>query len=163
MIEFSKPIKNDGSEAFRKCVMYFCLAPQAKTIRITEKDIEKLVDDKALTVIFEKTNNLQDMINNLQSCKERFSTCILKMVYLKLNPQSNPKVDEVLHLNDLIRMFANTENPLWGMASDESVATRMHDQKDGSVVLPLRFDFARAHYPNVFQTTDRESLWEVRA
>ena len=30
-----------------------------------------------------------------------------------------------LHLNDLIRMFANTENPLWGMASDESVATRM--------------------------------------
>ena len=49
----------------------------------------------------------------------------LKMVYLKLNPQSNPKVDEVLHLNDLIRMFANTENPLWGMASDESVATRI--------------------------------------
>ena len=105
--------------------MNFCLAPQAKTIRITEKDIEQLVDDKALTVIFEKTNNLQDMINNLQSCKERFSTCILKMVYLKLNPQSNPKVDEVLHLNDLIRMFANTENPLWGMASDESVATRI--------------------------------------
>ena len=66
-----------------------------------------------------------NMINNLQSCKERFSTCILKMVYLKLNPQSNPKVDEVLHLNDLIRMFANTENPLWGMASDESVATRI--------------------------------------
>jgi hypothetical protein len=125
MIEFSKSIKNDGSEAFRKCVMNFCLAPQAKTIRITEKDIEQLVDDKALTVIFEKTNNLQDMINNLQSCKERFSTCILKMVYLKLNPQSNPKVDEVLHLNDLIRMFANTENPLWGMASDESVATRI--------------------------------------
>ena len=125
MIEFSKPIKNDGSEAFRKCVMNFCLAPQAMTIRITEKDIEQLVDDKALTVIFEKTNNLQDMINNLQSCKERFSTCILKMVYLKINPYCNPKVEEVFYLNDLIRMFANTETPLWGFASDESVAARM--------------------------------------
>ena len=47
------------------------------------------------------------------------------MVNLKLHPQSNPTVEEVLHLNDLLRMFANTENPLWGMASDESVAARM--------------------------------------
>ena len=125
MIEFSKPIKNDGSEAFRKCVMDFCLAPKAKTIRITKEDIEQLLNDRALTVVFEKTNNLQKMINDLLSCKERFSLCILKMVYLKLHPQSNPMVEEVLHLNDLIRMFANTENPLWGMASDESVATRM--------------------------------------
>ena len=125
MIEFSKPIKNDGSEAFRKCVMNFCLAPQAKTIRITEKDIEQLVDDKALTVVFEKTNNLQDMINDLQSSKESFATCIIKMVYLKINPHCNPKVEEVLHLNDLIRLFANTETPLWGFASGENVAARM--------------------------------------
>ena len=125
MIEFSKPIKNDGSEAFRKCVMDFCLVPKAKTIRITKEDIEQLLEDRELTVVFEKTNNLQDMINDLQSCKDRFSICILKMVYLKINPQSNPKVEEVLHLNDLIRLFANTETPLWGFASDESVATRM--------------------------------------
>ena len=125
MIEFSKPIKNDGSEAFRKCVMDFCLAPKAKTIRITKEDIEQLLEDRELTVVFEKTNNLQDMINDLQSCKDRFSICILKMVNLKINPQSNPKVEEVLHLNDLIRLFANTETPLWGFASDENVATRM--------------------------------------
>ena len=125
MIEFSKPIKNDGSEAFRKCVMDFCLAPKAKTIRITKEDIEQLLEDRELTVVFEKTNNLQDMINDLQSCKDRFSICILKMVYLKINPQSNPKVEEVLHLNDLIRLFANTETPLWGFASDGSVAARM--------------------------------------
>ena len=125
MIEFSKPIKNDGSEAFHKCVMDFCLAPKAKTIRITKEDIEQLLEDRELTVVFEKTNNLQDMINDLQSCKDRFSICILKMVYLKINPQSNPKVEEVLHLNDLIRLFANTETHLWGFASDESVATRM--------------------------------------
>ena len=125
MIEFSKPIKNDGSEAFHKCVMDFCLAPKAKTIRITKEDIEQLLEDRELTVVFEKTNNLQNMINDLQSCKDRFSIYILKMVYLKINPQSNPKVEEVLHLNNLIRLFANTETPLWGFASDESVATRM--------------------------------------
>ena len=55
MIEFSKPIKNDGSEAFRKCVMDFCLAPKAKTIRITKEDIEQLLEDRELTVVFEKT------------------------------------------------------------------------------------------------------------
>ena len=125
MIEFSKPIKYDGSEAFRKCVVDFCLAPKAKTIRITKEDIEQLLEDRELTVVFEKTNNLQDMINDLQSCKDRFSICILKMVYLKINPQSNPKVEEVLHLNDLIRLFANTETPLWGFASGENVAARM--------------------------------------
>jgi hypothetical protein len=47
------------------------------------------------------------------------------MVYLKINPHCNPKVEEVLHLNDLIRLFANTETPLWGFASDGSVAARM--------------------------------------
>ena len=125
MIEYNKPIKNDGSEAFRKCVMDFCLAPKIKTIRITKEDIEQLLEDRELTVVFEKTNNLQDMINDLQSCKDRFSICILKMVYLKINPQSNPKVEEVLHLNDLIRLFANTETPLWGFASGENVAARM--------------------------------------
>lgn len=125
MLEYNKPIKNDGSDAFRKYVMYFCLAPKIKTIRITEEDIEQLLEDRELTIVFEKTNNLQDMINNLHSCKERFSTCILKMVYLKINPLSNPKVEEVFHLNDLIRLFANTETPLWGFASDKSMATRM--------------------------------------
>jgi hypothetical protein len=44
MIEYSKPIKNDGSEAFRKCVIDFCLAPKAKTIRITKEDIEQLLE-----------------------------------------------------------------------------------------------------------------------
>ena len=125
MIEYNKPIKNDGSEAFRKCVMDFCLAPKAKTIRITKEDIEQLLEDRELTVVFEKTNNLRDMINDLQSSKERFSTCIIKMVYLKINPHCNPKVEEVFPLNDFIRLFANTETPLWGFASDESVATRM--------------------------------------
>ena len=125
MIEFSKPFKNDGSKAFRMCVMDFCLAPQVKTIRITEEDIEQLLDDKELTVIFEKTDSLQDMISDLQSCKERFSTCILKMVYLKINPHCSPKLEEVFHLNDLIRLFANTETPLWGFASGENVAARM--------------------------------------
>ena len=125
MIEFNKPIKNDGSEAFRMCVMNFCLTPKVKTIRITKEDVERLLDDKEMTVIFEKTDSLQDMINNLQSCKERFSTYILKMVYLKINPYCNPKVEEVFYLNDLIRMFANTETPLWGFASDESVAARI--------------------------------------
>ena len=125
MIEFSKPIKNDGSEPFRKCVMDFCLAPKIKTIRITKEDIEQLLEDRELTVFFEKTNNLQDMINDLQSSKERFSTCIIKMVYLKINPHCNPKVEEVFPLNDFIRLFANTETPLWGFASDGSVAARM--------------------------------------
>lgn len=46
MIEYNKPIKNDGSEAFRKCVMDFCLAPKIKTIRITKEDIEQLLIDK---------------------------------------------------------------------------------------------------------------------
>lgn len=125
MIEYNKPIKNDGSEAFRKCVMDFCLAPKIKTIRITKEDIEQLLIDKELTVVFEKTNNLQDMINDLQSSKERFSTCIIKMVYLKINPHCNPKVEEVFPLNEFIRLFANTENPLWGFASDGSVVARM--------------------------------------
>ena len=107
MLEYNKPIKNDGSDAFRKFVMYFCLAPKIKTIRITEEDIEQLLEDRELTIVFEKTNNLQDMINNLHSCKERFSTCILKMVYLKITTLSNPKVEEVLHMNDLIRLIAN--------------------------------------------------------
>ncbi|SEA37187.1 hypothetical protein SAMN05216462_1291 [Xylanibacter ruminicola] len=125
MIEYNKPIKNDGSEAFRKCVMDFCLAPKIKTIRITKEDIEQLLIDKELTVVFDKTNNLQDMINDLQSSKERFSTCIIKMVYLKINPHCNPKVEEVFPLNDFIRLFANTETPLWGFASDGSVVARM--------------------------------------
>ena len=125
MIEYNKPIKNDGSEAFRKCVMDFCLAPKIKTIRITKEDIEQLLIDKELIVVFEKTNNLQDMINDLQSSKERFSTCIIKMVYLKINPHCNPKVEEVFPLNDFIRLFANTETPLWGFASDGSVVARM--------------------------------------
>ena len=125
MIEFSKPIKNDGSDAFRKCVMDFCLAPKAKTIRITKEDIEQLLIDRELTVVFEETNNLQDMIYDLQSSKERFSTCIIKMVYLKINPHCNPKVEEVFPLNDFIRLFANTETPLWGFASDGNVAARM--------------------------------------
>ncbi len=125
MIEFSKPINNDGSEAFCKCVMDFCLAPKIKTIRITKKDIEQLLEDRELTVVFEKTNNLQDMINDLQFGKERFSTCIIKMVYLKINPHCNPKVEEVFPLNDFIRLFANTETPLWGFASDGSVVARM--------------------------------------
>jgi len=125
MIEYNKPIKNDGSEAFRKCVVDFCLAPKVKTIRITKEDIEQLLDDMELTIAFEKTNNLLDMINDLQSSKERFSTCIIKMVYLKINPHCNPKVEEVFPLNDFIRLFANTETPLWGFASDESVAARM--------------------------------------
>lgn len=125
MIEYNKPIKNDGSEAFRKCVMDFCLAPKIKTIRITKEDIEQLLIDKELTVVFEKANNLQDMINDLQSSKERFSTCIIKMVYLKINPHCNPKVEEVFPLNEFIRLFANTETPLWGFASDGSVVARM--------------------------------------
>ena len=125
MIEYNKPIKNDGSEAFRKCVMDFCLAPKIKTIRITKEDIEQLLIDKELTVVFEKTNKLQDMINDLQSSKERFSTCIIKMVYLKINPHCNPKVEEVFPLNEFIRLFANTETPLWGFASDGSVVARM--------------------------------------
>lgn len=125
MIEYNKPIKNDGSEVFRKCVMDFCLAPKIKTIRITKEDIEQLLIDRELTVVFEKTNNLQDMINDLQSSKERFSTCIIKMVYLKINPHCNPKVEEVFPLNDFIRLFANTETPLWGFASDGSVVARM--------------------------------------
>ena len=125
MIEYNKPIKNDGSEAFRKCVMDFCLAPKIKTIRITKEDIEQLLIDKELTVVFEKNNNLQDMINDLQSSKEHFSTCIIKMVYLKINPHCNPKVEEVFPLNDFIRLFANTETPLWGFASDGSVVARM--------------------------------------
>ena len=125
MIEYNKPIKNDGSEAFRKCVMDFCLAPKVKTIRITKEDIEQLLDDMELTIAFEKTNNLLDMINDLQCCKERFSTCIIKMVYLKINPHCNPKVEEVFPLNEFIRLFANTEPPLWGFASDGSVVARM--------------------------------------
>ena len=125
MIEYNKPIKNDGSEAFRKCVVDFCLAPKVKTIRITKEDIEQLLDDMELTIAFEKTNNLLDMINDLQSSKERFSTCIIKMVYLKINPHCNPKVEEVFPLNDFIRLFANTETPLWGFASDGSVVARM--------------------------------------
>ncbi len=125
MIEYNKPIKNDGSEAFRKCVMDFCLAPKIKTIRITKEDIEQLLIDRELTVVFEETNNLQDMIIDLQSSKERFSTCIIKMVYLKINPHCNPKVEEVFPLNEFIRLFANTETPLWGFASDGSVVARM--------------------------------------
>ena len=33
----------------------------------------------------------------------------------------------------------------------------------GSGGIPIDEFLSWAHYPNVFQTTDRESLWEVRA
>ena len=61
MKEFSKPIRNDGSEAFRKCVMDYCLSPKVMPIHIAKEDVEQLADDKNLTVIFEKGDSLREM------------------------------------------------------------------------------------------------------
>ena len=61
MKEFSKPIRNDGSEVFRKCVMDYCLSPKVMPIHIAKEDVEQLADDKNLTVIFEKGDSLREM------------------------------------------------------------------------------------------------------
>ncbi len=123
--EFSKPIKNDGSVAFRECVMDYCFKPIEMPIRITREEVEHLLADKSVTVIFEKGGSLAEMTENIQSCKERFSRCVLKMVYLKYNPRDKLTMEDVWDRNGFVSLFANTENPLWGLAPDRTIESKM--------------------------------------
>ncbi|MBR1556946.1 MAG: hypothetical protein IJ647_04185 [Prevotella sp.] len=125
MKEYSRLIKNDGSEVFRKCVIDYCLSPKVMPIHISKEDVEQLVDDKNLTVIFEKGDSLQEMTEGIGSCKDRFSRCILKMVYLKYHPDNKPRLQDVHDRNGFCKLFANTENPLWGLAADDTIITKM--------------------------------------
>ena len=123
--EFSKPIKNDGSESFRMCVMDYCLKPKVMPIHIDKEEVEQLVEDETLTVIFERGDNFQDMTKDIEYNKERFSCCILKMVYLKYHPDNTLKLEDVHDRNGFCDLFANTENPIWGLAADDSIETKM--------------------------------------
>lgn len=123
--EFSKPIKNDGSEDFRKCVMDYCLKPKIMPIHIDKEEVEQLVEDENLTIVFEKGMSLQDMTKGIGSCRERFSKCILKMVYLKYHPNNKPKLEDVHDRNGFCELFSNIENPIWGLAADDSIETKM--------------------------------------
>ena len=125
MKEFSRPIRNDGSEVFRKCVMDYCLSPKIMPINIAKEDVDQLADDKNLTVIFEKGNSLQEMTEDIGSCKDRFARCILRMVYLKYHPDNKPRLQDVHDRNGFCKLFANTENPLWGLAADDTIGTKM--------------------------------------
>lgn len=125
MKEYSKPIRNDGSEVFRKCVMDYYLSPKVMPIHIAQKDVEQLLDDSNLTVIFEKGNSLQEMTEGIGSCKDRFSRCILKMVYLKYHSDNKPRLQDVHDRNGFCKLFANKENPLWGLAADDNISTKM--------------------------------------
>lgn len=125
MKEFRKPIGNDGSETFRQCVIDYCLKPKEMPIRISKEDVEDLINDKSISVIFERGCSLAEMTNRLPVNSERFSECILKMVYLKYNPDNRPTIEEIQDRNGLIELFDNTENPIWGLAADDSVEIKM--------------------------------------
>ena len=123
--EYSKPIKNDGSKVFRECVMDYCFKPIEMPIRITREEVEQLLADRSVTVIFEKGRSLAEMTEDIQSCKERFSRCVLKMLYLKYNPSNRPTMEDVWDRNGFVSLFANTENPLWGLAPDRTIESKM--------------------------------------
>ena len=125
MKEFSKLIKNDGSEDFRKCIMHYCLTPKDMPIRISKEDVEAIVNDPSITIVFERGDSMAQMTEGIQSCKERFSRCVLKMVYLKFNPNSEPSLEDVWDKNGLVSLFANKENPLYGLTADETIETKM--------------------------------------
>lgn len=125
MKEFSKLIKNDGSEDFRKCIMDYCLTPKEMPIRISKDDVEAIVNDPSITIVFERGDSMAQMTEGIQSCKERFSRCVLKMVYLKFNPSSKPSLEDVWDKNGLVCLFANKENPLYGLTADETIETKM--------------------------------------
>jgi len=125
MIEYSKPIRNNGSEDFRKCVMDYCLKPKIMPIHIHKNDVEQMLEDKNLIVIFEKGDSFQDMTEGIESCRDRFSRCVLKMVYLKYHPDNKPKLEDVHDRNGFCNLFANKENPIWGLAADNTIGTKM--------------------------------------
>ena len=54
MKAFNKSIKNDGSQAFRQCVMDYCLKPKDVPIHISKATIESIMQDKSLAVISRK-------------------------------------------------------------------------------------------------------------
>ena len=125
MKEFRKPISNDGSEAFRQCVMDFCLKSKEMPIQVSKENVESLIENKSTNVIFERGRSLAEMTNRLSVNNERFSECILKMVYLKYNPNNRPTIEEIQDRNGLIELFNNTENPICGLAADDSVEIKM--------------------------------------
>ena len=114
-IKLSKPIKNDGSETFRQSVMDYCLNTKVTPIHISKDYVAKLVKDQTLTVIYEKGCSLEEITNKLLLHKECFSECILKMA----------SIEDIEDRNGLIELFANTKNPIWGLAADESVETKL--------------------------------------
>ena len=124
-IKFSKPIKNDGSETFRQSVMDYCMNTKVTPIHISKDYVAKLVKDQTLTVIYEKGGSLVEITNKLLLLKERFSECILKMAYIKYNPNNRPSIEDIEDRNGLIELFANKKNPIWGLAADESVETKL--------------------------------------
>lgn len=105
--------------------MDYCLKPKIIPIHIDKEEVEQLVEDKTLTVIFEKGDSLQEMTEGIGSCKDRFSRCILKMVYLQYHPDNKPRLQDVHDRKGFCKLFANTENPLWGLASDDTIGTKM--------------------------------------
>ena len=89
--------------------MDYCFKPIEMPIRISREDVDQLLADKSVTVIFEKGCSLPEMTEDIQSCKERFSKCVLKMVYLKYNPSNKPTMEDVWDRNGFVSLFANTE------------------------------------------------------
>ena len=124
-IKFSKPIKNDGSETFRQSVMDYCMNTKVTPIHISKDYVAKLVKDPSLTVIYEKGCNLEEITNRLLLHKECFAECILIMAYIKYNPNNRPSIEDIEDRNGLIELFANKKNPIWGLAADESVETKL--------------------------------------
>ena len=125
MITFNKPIKNDGSEDFRQCMMDYCLKPKEMPIHISKEDVESLMRDKSLTVIFEKGSSLREMTSEIALCKSESSKCVLQMVYLKYHSSYKLLMEDIKGGNELLQLFDNTHNPIWGLAADETIETKM--------------------------------------
>lgn len=168
-IKFSKLIKNDGSETFRQSVMDYCLNTKVMPIHISKDYVAKLVKDQSLTVIYEKGCSLEEITNKLLLHKKCFSECILKMAYIKYNPNNRPTIEDIEDRNGLIELFANTKNPIWGLAADESVETKLeiliayNKQSDYDIISIKNFkDFEPFRRYNIdWWFSDSEAIFNV--
>lgn len=168
-IKFSKPIKNDGSETFRQNVMDYCMNAKVTPIHISKDYVAKLVKDQTLTVIYEKGGSLVEITNKLLLLKERFSEYILKMAYIKYNPNNRPSIEDIEDRNGLIELFANKKNPIWGLAADESVETKLeillayNKQSDYDIISIKNFkDFEPFRRYNLdWWFSDSEAIFDV--
>ena len=125
MKAFNKSIKNDGSQAFRQCVMDYCLKPKDVPIHISKATIESMMQDKSLAVIFEKGSSLREMTSEITLRKNKSSKYILQIVYLKYHPSYKLLMEDIIGGNELLQLFDNPYNPMWGLAADETIETKM--------------------------------------